>query len=66
MRQELWLYVNLLSSFVCVSRKASSSSNLRVKGSNAILCKIISTRLFAIVVIIKLLFFLVCLTGKLI
>jgi len=67
--KELWLYVNLLSSFICANRKtssSSSSSNFRIKGSNAILYKIISTRLFAIVVIIKLFFFLVRLTGKLI
>ncbi len=59
--RELWLYVNLLSSFVCASRKASSSSNLRIKSFE---CHPLQdhfiTRLFAIVVkVTKLSFFLV-------
>jgi len=61
--RELWLYVNLLSSFACASRKASSSSssNLRIKSFE---CHPLRghfiTRLFAIVVkVTKLSFFLV-------
>jgi hypothetical protein len=58
--RELWLYVNLLSSFVCTSRKASAS-NLRIKSFE---CHPLQdhfiTRLFAIVVkVTKLSFFLV-------
>jgi hypothetical protein len=58
--RELGLYVNLLSSFVCASRKASSS-NLRIKSFE---CHPLQdhfiTRLFAIVVkVTKLSFFLV-------